>query len=118
MKQWQSKRRLSTTFKSFDNELKTKVNAIYTYLGGDDQILPEDRGIAKIYNDLLDCRLRGTKYIMTKEALGLELAQAQRELFDRPCEMEEIPIMVLITRWSWMLIKLYVKRRPVPWTPG
>ena len=74
LKQWQSKRRLSTTFNSFDNELKTKVNAVYVYLCGDDQILPEDRDIAKIYNDLLDCWLRGAKYILSKEALGLELA--------------------------------------------
>ena len=59
LKQWQSKRRLSTTFNSFDNEHETKVNAVYVYLGGDDQILPEDRDIAKIYNDLLDCWLRG-----------------------------------------------------------
>ena len=47
---------------------------MYVYLCGDDQILPEDRDIAKIYNDLLDCWLRGAKYILSKEALGLELA--------------------------------------------
>ena len=51
LKQWQSKRRLSTTFNGFDKELKTKVNAVYVYLGEDVQILPEDRDIAKIYND-------------------------------------------------------------------
>ena len=68
---------------------------MYTYLGGDDQVLAEDRDIDKIYNDLLDCWLRWTKYIMAKEALGLELARAQREFFDRSGEMEDIPIMVL-----------------------
>ena len=48
---------------------------LYVYLGGDEQILPEDRDIAKIYNDLLDCWLKGVRYIMSKEALRLELAQ-------------------------------------------
>ena len=53
--------------------------------------MAEDRDIAKIYNDLLDCWLRRTKYIMTKETLGFELVRAQREFFERSGEMEDIP---------------------------
>ena len=91
---------------------------MYTYFGGDDQVLAEDRHIDKVYNDLLDCWLRWTKYIMAKEALGLELARAQREFFDRSGEMENIPLWCSQTRWSWILVKLCVKRPPVSWTPG
>merc|ERR1712215_409526 len=95
LKQWQSKRRLSTIFNSFDNDLKAKMEAIYVYLGGDVQVLAEDRDIARIYNDLLDAWLRGTKYIKTIETLGLELVRSQGEFFERSGEMEDIPIMVL-----------------------
>ena len=64
LKQWQSKIRLSTIYNSFDNDLKAKMDGIYNYLGGDVQVLAEDRDIAKIFNDLLDAWLKGTKYIM------------------------------------------------------
>ena len=95
LKQWQNKRRLYTIFNSFDNDSKAKMDGIYNYLGGDTQVLVEDRDIAKIYNDLLDAWLKATRYIMTKETLALELVRAQKEFFERSGEMEDIPIMVL-----------------------
>ena len=118
LKQWQSKRRLSAIFNSFDNDLKAKMDGIYNYLGGDVQVLAEDRDIAKIFNDLLDAWLKATKYIMTKETPGLELVRAQREFFERSGEMEDIPIMVLTNQMELDVGKLYAKKRLVPWTPG
>ena len=45
LKQWQSKRRLSTIYNSFDNDSKAKMDGIYNYLDGDGQVLVEDRDI-------------------------------------------------------------------------
>ena len=118
LKQWQSKRRLSTIYNSFDNDSKAKMDGIYNYLGGDVQVLAEDRDIAKIFNDLVDAWLKGTKYIMTKETLGLELVRAQREFFERSGEMEDIPIMVLTHQIELEFGKFYAKKLPVPWTRG
>ena len=55
----------------------------------------DDRDVAKIFNDLLECWLRGAKYIMKKEALGLEQVEMQRDFFEKSSEMEDILIMVL-----------------------
>ena len=66
LKQWASKRRLSTIFGGFNDELKAKVNTAYLYLGNDGEIQVDDRDVAKIFNDLLECWLRGAKYIMKK----------------------------------------------------
>ena len=95
LKQWQSKRRLSTIFNSFDNDSKAKMDGIYNYLDGDAQVLVEDRDIAKTYNDLLEAWLKATKYLMTKENLALDVVRAQKDFFERSGEMEDIPIMVL-----------------------
>ena len=43
LKQWQSKRRLSAIYNSFDNDSKAKMDGIYNYLGGDAQVLAEGR---------------------------------------------------------------------------
>ena len=40
----------------------------------------DDRDVAKIFNDLLECWLRGAKYILKKEALGQELVEKKREI--------------------------------------
>ena len=95
LKQGQSKRRLSTIFNNFNNDLKAKVNTTYLYLGGDAEIQADDRYVAKIFIDLLECWLKGAKYIIRKVALGLELIEKQRDFFERSCDMEDILIMVL-----------------------
>ena len=95
LKQWQSKRRLSTIYNSFDNDAKTKMDSIYNFLDGDDQVVVEDRDIAKTYSDLLEAWLKATKYMTTKENLALDVVRAQRDFFERSGEMEDIPIMVL-----------------------
>ena len=95
LKQWQSKRRLSTIYNSFDNDAKTKMDSIYNFLDGDDQVLVEDRDIAKTYSDLLEAWLKATKYMTTKENLALDVVRAQKDFFERSGEMEDIPIMVL-----------------------
>ena len=53
-------------------------------------IIPEDRDVAKFFNDLLDCWIKGVRYILRKEALGPELAEMQREFFEKSCEMEDL----------------------------
>ena len=118
LKQWQNKRRLSTIYNSFDNDLKAEMDGIYNYLGGDVQVLADDRDITKIFNDLLDAWLKGTKYIMMKETLGLELVRAQREFFERSGEMKDISIMVLTHQIELEFGKFYAKKLPVPWTHG
>ena len=55
----------------------------------------DDRDVAKIFNALLGCWLRGANYIMKKEVLGPELVEMQRDFFEKSCEMEDIPIMIL-----------------------
>ena len=69
-KQWEPKRRLSTIFGGFNDELKGKVNPAYLFLGNDWEIAVDDRDVVKIFNDLLKSWIRGAKYIIKKEALG------------------------------------------------
>ena len=65
------------------------------YLGNNSEILVDDRDVAKIFNDLLESRIRGAKYIMKEEALGPELVEKQRDFFQKSSELEDIPILVL-----------------------
>ena len=105
LKQWQPKRRLSTIFNNFNDYLKAKVNMTYLYLGGDVDIQADDGDVGKIFDDLLECWLQGVKYIIRKEALGLQLIENQRDFFERSCDMEDIPIMVLTKK-----INLHVEK--------
>ena len=52
LKQWTPKRRLSTIFAGFNDELKGKVNATYLFLGNDGEIAVDDRDISKVFNNL------------------------------------------------------------------
>ena len=45
----------------------------------------DDRDVAKIFNDLLECWLKGAKYVMKKEALGPKLVEMQRDFFEKSC---------------------------------
>ena len=81
LKRWQPKRRLSTIFNDFDNDLNAKLNTTYLYLGGVADIQANDRYVAKIFYDLLDCWVKGAKYIIRKEALGLDLIEKQIDFF-------------------------------------
>ena len=68
LKQWAPKCRLSTIFIGFSDELKSKVNAAYLFLGNDGQITVEERDVAKILNDILESRIRSSKFILQKDA--------------------------------------------------
>ena len=54
LKQWSSKRRLSTILGGFNDELIGKVNTAYLFLGNDGEIVVAYRDVAKIFNDLLE----------------------------------------------------------------
>ena len=69
------KRRLSTIFGGFNEELKGNVNAAYLLLGDNGEVTVDDRDEARIFNDLLASWIRGAKYIMKKEALGAEMVE-------------------------------------------
>ena len=81
LKQWAPKRRLSTIFGGFNDELKGKVNATYLFLGNDGEIAMDDIDIAKIFNDQFDTLIKGAKCIMKKEALGPEMLEKQHNFF-------------------------------------
>ena len=54
-----------------------------------------DRDIARIFNDLLESWIRGSKFIMKKEELGPEMVEKQRDFFRKSSELEDLPIMIL-----------------------
>ena len=66
------------------------MDSIYNFLDGDDQVVVEDRDIAKTYSDLLEAWLKATKYMTTKENLALDVVRAQKDFFERSGEMEDI----------------------------
>ena len=54
----------------------------------------KDRDIARIFNDFLESWIRGSKFIMKKEALGPEMVEKQRDFFHKYSELEDLPIMI------------------------
>ena len=70
--------------------MKGKVNAAYLFLGNDGEIAVDNRYVAKIFNDLLECWIRGAKYIMKKDALGPVVMEKQRDFFQKSSELEDM----------------------------
>ena len=95
LKQWASKRKLSTIFDHFSDELKSKLNAAYLFLGNDGQVAVEDRDVAILLNDILESLISGSKFILQKENLGPEMVSKQCDFFHRSAELEDLPIMIL-----------------------
>ena len=65
------------------------------FLGNDGEIAVDDRDVARIFNDLLESWIRGSKFIMKKEELGPEMVEKQSDFFQKSSEMEDLPILIL-----------------------
>ena len=71
------------------------MNAAYLFLGNDGEIAMDGRDVEKIFNDLLESWIRGTKYTMRKDVLGPEMVKKQHDFFQKSSEMEDLPILIL-----------------------
>ena len=90
--QWAPKCRLATISERFNDELKSKINSTYLFLGNDGQIAVEDRDVAILLNDILESSIHGSKFILQKESLGTKMVNKQCDFFHWSAKLEDLSI--------------------------